>query len=235
MKIMGNKIMKNKQSFKLFIFLIVYLTTGFSSLCFAGDPVFQNTQDEMVKELTRQPVKYRGFVPDAKKRSIMVIEKKSTQAKQGSITVVSNSDINSVPGNTPNSIGNLYETKTIVVVDNQDVPKLKLKIEFDYNSSALRSSSFILLRELALALTSSELKNSEFLVAGHTDSDGTNEYNLKLSLDRANSVKEYLVLNFNIPEPRLKIRGYGESMPLKPNTDSFYKQVNRRVEIELVQ
>jgi outer membrane protein OmpA-like peptidoglycan-associated protein len=222
--------MVKKKFYTLVSYFIAGCVMGIPSFATAGDPVFQNTRDEMVKELTRQPVKYRSFGTDEKKRSIVVLEKKSN-----SINVVSNSSANLVTGNSSGLIDSQYEEKTIVVVDNQDVPGLKLKIEFDYNSSALRSSCFSLLRELGLALTSSELSTSYMMVAGHTDSDGTDKYNLRLSFERANSVKKYLIVNFNIPESRLKIRGYGESMPLKPNTDSFSKQMNRRVEIQATQ
>jgi len=184
----------------LFLFISFLLSTSF---LFADDVQFQSTSEEMVKELTRIPAKYRSLV--SKKRAIRVAER----------------------------INNKMEEKTIVVVENKDVPRLKLKIEFDYNSSALKKSSYILLKEVGKALLSSELKNREIMVNGHTDSDGTEQYNLKLSFDRADSVKTYLVTAFDIPENRLQIRGYGELLPLKENTSSYNKQINRRVEFEI--
>lgn len=211
------------------VFIHVFLLFILTGVCIAGEPVFQNSRDEMVKELTRNPVKYRSFVPDARKRSIVVIEKSAAANLTGSMTVVGNTQTGAVDGSNPDQ----YEKKTISVVDNQDVPGLKLKIEFDYNSSALRPDSFPLLRELGMALNSDQLKTADLLVAGHTDSDGTDEYNLILSIERAGAVKQYLVNNFSIPEARLRIRGYGEYMPLKPNNTSENKQMNRRVEVQL--
>lgn len=188
----------------------------------AKDPVFHQNRDDMVRELTRQPVKYRSFMPAAKTRSIVVMEKKTST----SVTVVGSTQTPEAQG-----AGQEYETKTILVVDNQDVPALNLKIEFDTDSAMIRPSSHILLKELGLALASNELAGTDMLVAGHTDSDGADRYNLRLSLDRANAVKQYLSSHFNIPEFRLKIRGYGEAMPLASNSDPGGKQMNRRVEI----
>ena len=193
-----------KNNCRLFLIVVLLIMVLSSPIVIAdGDIVFQNTSQEMVEELTRTPVKYRSFV--SKKRAIRVAER----------------------------INNKMEEKTIVVVENMDVPRLKLKIEFDYNSSALKNSSYVLLKEVGKALLSNELKNKAIMVNGHTDSDGTEQYNLKLSFDRADSVKSYLVTAFDIPEYRLQIRGYGELLPLEENTSSYNKQLNRRVEFEI--
>ena len=192
--------------FKYKSLIVLFTVLNFlisASFVFADDEGFQTTSGEMVKELTRTPVKYRSFV--AKKRAIKVAQR----------------------------INNKMEEKTIVVVDNVDIPRLKLKILFAYNSSALKDSSYVLLQELGTALLSSKLKDRYIMINGHTDSDGAEQYNLKLSFDRADSVKAYLVSAFDIPEYRLQIRGYGEVMPLKPNISSYNKLLNRRVEFEI--
>ena len=69
------------------------------------------------------------------------------------------------------------------------------------------------------------------IINGHTDSDGKDKYNLRLSLNRAGAVKKYLMDHYNVSRDRLKVMGYGECMPLKPNTSEKNKQLNRRVEI----
>ncbi len=200
----------------------VFILTGGA---LAEDPVFQRTHQEIVRELTRKPVKYRSFLPAGKKRSIVVMEKSSAKKAGGAVTVVSNQDAGPDSGR--------IETKTIQVVDNQDVPTARLKIEFDYNSASIRKSAFPQLKQLGLALTSNALNQSDLLVAGHTDSDGPDAYNLKLSLDRAEAVCQYLAARFNISPSRLTIRGYGEAMPLRPNDGPLNKQMNRRVEIQV--
>ena len=67
-------------------------------------------------------------------------------------------------------------------------------------------------------------------IAGHTDSVGTDEYNMGLSLRRAESVRNYLV-DKGIPADRLTIRGYGESQPVADNATAEGRFQNRRVEL----
>ena len=112
---------------------------------------------------------------------------------------------------------------------------MKVKIEFDYDSSVLKASSYHLLKEVGVALTSKALRHKKIMINGHTDSDGSDRYNLRLSFDRAESVKAYLVSRFNISEDRLDIRGFGEELPIKPNTSGYNKQINRRVEFEIAE
>ncbi len=67
-------------------------------------------------------------------------------------------------------------------------------------------------------------------IQGHTDSDGAAEQNLKLSQDRAVTVMQYLI-GKGIAPGRLEARGFGESLPIAPNTTAQGKQLNRRVMI----
>jgi outer membrane protein OmpA-like peptidoglycan-associated protein len=69
-------------------------------------------------------------------------------------------------------------------------------------------------------------------VTGHTDSDGSDQFNMDLSQRRANSVAAYLVQQ-GIPAGRLMVVGYGESRPIAPNDTPANKQQNRRVEIQI--
>jgi outer membrane protein OmpA-like peptidoglycan-associated protein len=70
-------------------------------------------------------------------------------------------------------------------------------------------------------------------IAGHTDSDGKEEFNQKLSQSRVNTVKNALVSQ-GIVFDRLLAKGYGESKPLVPNSTDENKQKNRRVEINII-
>ena len=121
--------------------------------------------------------------------------------------------------------------KTLTIPEKQASQGVNLKIEFDVNSYSIRPESFKLLNELGKALTSEKLKEKDIIVKGHTDSDGEEAYNLKLSLNRALAVKLYLTSNFFISSSQLKVAGYGEATPLVPNNTKKNKQVNRRVEI----
>jgi OOP family OmpA-OmpF porin len=71
-------------------------------------------------------------------------------------------------------------------------------------------------------------------VAGHTDSDGTADYNEGLSLRRATTVRDYLAAR-GIAESRLTVRGYGESQPVADNSTRDGKARNRRVVLRVVE
>lgn len=110
---------------------------------------------------------------------------------------------------------------------------LKLKVEFDVDSSRIREESYGILNELAKALKSDALKGRRVVVTGHADSDHTREYNQKLSERRSASVKAYLVERGGVQAQTLRTEGFGETRPLVPNTSKANKQRNRRVEVRL--
>jgi outer membrane protein OmpA-like peptidoglycan-associated protein len=121
--------------------------------------------------------------------------------------------------------------ETIYLSEKRTEPGVNLKIKFDFDSYTIRSESFALMDELGNALTDEKLMSKDIIIKGHTDSIGTETYNLKLSLKRALAVKMYLTENFPIPTSRLKVAGYGESLPLISNSNEADRQINRRVEI----
>jgi OOP family OmpA-OmpF porin len=67
-------------------------------------------------------------------------------------------------------------------------------------------------------------------VGGHTDNVGNDDYNLNLSIRRAEAVKYHLVHNYSVNPDVLITRGYGEYSPLNTNSTPQGRQVNRRVE-----
>ena len=83
------------------------------------------------------------------------------------------------------------------------------------------------LKNLAIVLKEMDVKNFE--IDGHTDSDGSDEYNQVLSEKRANSVKNFLVSQGVTAE--ITTKGYGESKPVASNDTAEGKQKNRRVEV----
>jgi len=84
-----------------------------------------------------------------------------------------------------------------------------------------------------------ELKKKQVLIEGHTDSKGSEAYNLKLSRMRADSVKKWLIENSDLKQVQFETRGYGETKPVASNTlvdgsDSPEGRAkNRRVEITI--
>lgn len=102
-------------------------------------------------------------------------------------------------------------------------------ILFESGSVALLSSSFVELDELASALKQSDWIKIE--IDGHTDNQGSEELNKKLSQGRAESVKTYLV-EHGIESSRLLAKGYGEEQPIATNDTEEGRKMNRRVTIQ---
>jgi len=109
-------------------------------------------------------------------------------------------------------------------------------IFFDYNQATLRSRSKHELNRLFEFLKSNPTVKIE--VSGHTDSRGNDDYNMRLSKDRAQAVVDYLVRN-GISSSRLTAIGYGETRPIARNENPDLsdnpvgRQLNRRIEISL--
>jgi OOP family OmpA-OmpF porin len=104
-----------------------------------------------------------------------------------------------------------------------------LSVPFEFNSAELTPEAMSTLDELGAALTSNELADFRFEIAGHTDAVGSDSYNMDLSRRRAQAVVDYLVGNFGVDPSRLEGIGYGEGQLLDP--DRGASQVNRRVEV----
>lgn len=103
-------------------------------------------------------------------------------------------------------------------------------ITFDTNQSDIRSSFYDVLNSVAIVLN--EFDKSYVDVAGHTDSTGSDGYNLTLSEKRANSVAQYLASQ-QVVSQRLIVKGFGESQPVADNTTLTGREQNRRVEIQI--
>jgi len=75
-----------------------------------------------------------------------------------------------------------------------------------------------------------------FIIEGHTDTIGSVEFNEKLSLDRANAVRDWLVESLRIDPSRIRTVGYGPARTIaNPNGDKDEQSINRRVEIRMIQ
>ena len=102
---------------------------------------------------------------------------------------------------------------------------------FEYNSADLTAESKVLLDGVAPILTTDKLKDPHWLVEGHTDSKGSQNYNLPLSQNRANSVKAYLE-GKGVPASTLKAIGFGKVLPITTNDTAEGRARNRRVELK---
>ncbi len=115
----------------------------------------------------------------------------------------------------------------------KDNPKVGVLILFDFDSAIIKTESYPLLEEFAKALQGG-LAEIAIVINGHTDSDGTETYNLGLSLQRAEEIKKFLVAKYDIANKRLTVKAYGETKPIESNNTEYGKMKNRRVEFERV-
>jgi OOP family OmpA-OmpF porin len=102
-------------------------------------------------------------------------------------------------------------------------------VTFAFDSAALDDEAKALLDEAAMLL---EERSGDILLEGHTDSIGTESYNMELSKRRAKSVMDYFVES-GISAQRIETKGYGESRPKYDNNTRHGRSLNRRVEINL--
>ena len=125
-----------------------------------------------------------------------------------------------------NTMKNLQEGKRLILRN----------IFFDYNLATLRSNSKHELNKLFDFMKGNS--DVKIVVSGHTDAIGNDDYNLRLSKDRAQAVVDYLVRN-GIASSRLTAVGYGETRPIARNENAdnsdnaIGRQLNRRIEISM--
>ncbi len=104
-------------------------------------------------------------------------------------------------------------------------------ITFVTNGHDLNSGFYEVLNSVVLVLQ--EYDKTVIVVAGHTDSVGTEDYNQALSERRANSVAQYL-LSRDVVEARIETVGFGERAPIADNATAEGRSLNRRVELSLL-
>jgi outer membrane protein OmpA-like peptidoglycan-associated protein len=104
-------------------------------------------------------------------------------------------------------------------------------ILFDIDKSDLRPVSKTNLAELAKILN--KYPDTNILIEGHTDNTGSDDHNMNLSKDRAQSVAFYLA-TLEVKSARFSIAGYGETQPIVTNDTPEGRQKNRRVDIAVL-
>ncbi len=138
-----------------------------------------------------------------------------------------------VVGKLPVTCGPTQVLKNGVCVDLPKSEKVSFAADalFDFNKSVLKPEGKAKLDDLASKMGSINLE--VIIAVGHTDSVGSDAYNQKLSIRRAESVKAYLV-NKGIEANRVYTEGKGEKVPVADNKTDAGRAKNRRVEIEVV-
>lgn len=123
-----------------------------------------------------------------------------------------------------------YTTQDVNVVDRKFI--IKKNIRFKVGKADLEPDSTHLLDQIADVIRTNKVK--KLMIIGHTDSSHTDEYNLRLSQDRANTVKRYLVSK-GISDDTLIAQGYGKRKPKASNLTEEGRTLNRRVEFFILE
>lgn len=116
----------------------------------------------------------------------------------------------------------------------KDVPIINktLSINFTPGSDDIMPGSYFTLDSLGETMIS--FGQTYLRIEGNTDTTGSRKVNIALSEKRAESVKSYLVKNFNLPPERFQTLGHGPDNPVAPNTTEAGRQLNRRTDIKVV-
>jgi outer membrane protein OmpA-like peptidoglycan-associated protein len=186
---------------------VLSMTAG---LAFAGDKV---SADQILNALQPKKPLTRGLSTGAQVDP-------AVQAKEtGFIASLRNRKTRSLSANEREEIAEIASSK----------PKIDLEIHFDYNSADISKDSMSSVQELGKALSNANLKGSTFVVAGHTDAVGGEEYNQGLSERRADTIKRYLTDKYGINGSDLVTVGYGKTKP--KDASAPMDPANRRVQV----
>jgi len=119
-----------------------------------------------------------------------------------------------------------------VVITPVEAPKPNFNfsnIQFEFDSPILKTSAYPTLDHIVAEMKKGT--DAKFILNGYSSAEGTDQHNMTLSEERANSVKVYLI-NSGIDADRLSTKGNGERNPVADNTTEKGKALNRRVEIK---
>ena len=126
----------------------------------------------------------------------------------------------------------LANSEAVAIQRQGDALALTFKSDFTFavNSSNIQPGLYPELDRVARVLSS--YPQTTILIAGHTDSTGSESYNQQLSQRRADSVKNALIQR-GVAADRISAVGYGESSPIADNNTEYGRQQNRRVEVRI--
>ncbi len=134
-----------------------------------------------------------------------------------------------VPGQ-PRRVYNIE--RKVVIVEGRELPYLIIPVLFEKETAKLLDvESRIALEETAAAILE-VLKThptAVFDIEGHTSTDGTDDFNLTLSADRARRIHQELTLRYLVPTTALSAHGYGEMYPTFPDGNEEQMVMDRRV------
>ena len=180
-----------------------------AGIAFAAEPV---TSDAIISALTPKKSLTRSLSLSAADQA------RQAETKQF-VNTLRNRTARSLSLNEREKVASIAETN----------PKIDLEIRFDFNSANISRNALGNIDALGKALSDPKLKGNSFVLAGHTDSVGSDTFNQELSERRADAVKRYLVEKYKLAPETLVTAGYGETRLKAAATPTAPE--NRRVEV----
>ncbi|MDX2240257.1 MAG: OmpA family protein [Leptolyngbyaceae cyanobacterium bins.302] len=156
---------------------------------------------------------------------------------ESTATTASSVQIQQAPQSTPLSIEKTLSELDAKKTDRGTVISLPGDVLFDFDKATIRPDAKVTLAKINQLIE--YYKNAPILIEGHTDSKGSDSYNQKLSEQRSQAVRGYLVNQFQVAPTRIQAKGLGETRPVAANTNPngsdnpAGRQQNRRVEVVL--
>lgn len=130
-------------------------------------------------------------------------------------------------------VNNLFSNQEARVIRDGNNAVMRLTgLNFDVGSAVVKTEHFALLTKVKRAINL--FPGSKITIEGHTDSQGSDELNMKLSQERANAVMSYLLANMDIEPLRMNAKGYGETKPVANNETEQGRKMNRRIDVIIV-
>lgn len=193
---------------------------------FVADNTGKAIEGDSVMFFGRRTQKTYSVITDLKGKSVILLPKRDVyEVSYKDLFTKKDYALLEVPdeqGLFTYSVEITYEPSRVFTLEN---------VYFEFGKSTLKSESFPALDELVALLKAAPTMEIE--VSGHTDNIGSKESNLKLSKDRAEAVRQYLIRN-GISPSRVVSAGYGDSIPVATNDSEEGRQMNRRTEVKIL-
>ncbi len=187
--------------------------------------VYQPGETVMFESVKDKKI-YSGVTKENGKFDVLIPKGDKYKVKYKAFTSDADYTILEVPDNK----GELLEFEVTIQFE---LPK-QYELDYVYFESGKAIITTASFKELDLLVEYLQLKKNLVIeISGHTDNVGNPELNLKLSQDRANAVRDYLVKK-GIATSRVIPKGYGDTKPIASNDTDAGKQKNRRTEVRVV-
>lgn len=189
---------------------------------------------EIITLLSKKTNKeYSGITDSSGKLTLFVPKGETYKTFQKTINHKTEYDEITIPDNK----GKMSATLSLQLTEIKEITKLPAKhfvlenVYFNTGSAVLKPESFTALNNLLEVM---KLKPTLIIeISGHTDNEGNETSNIKLSQDRAESVRSYLIKN-GIASNRVSAKGYGQTQPIADNSTEEGKAKNRRTEVRII-